>query len=103
MQTLTIDVTKIPRDCIYVGKKGKYITITLMENKNGTDQYGNDGFAVLDIGKERRQAGEKGPIIGNWKDKDRQQASSEKAKAPAPKGDPVEPPWDADDESEIPF
>jgi hypothetical protein len=38
-----------------------------MDNRDGTDQYGYDGFIVQDVGKERREAGIKGPIIGNWK------------------------------------
>jgi len=67
MQSLNIDVTKIDKAAIYEGKKGKYITLTLMDNRDGTDQYGNDGFVVQDIGKQRREAGEKGPIVGNWK------------------------------------
>ncbi len=67
MQSLKIDVTKIDKSAIHVGAKGKYIDLTLMETRDGVDQYGNNGFIVQDIGKERRIAGEKGPIIGNWK------------------------------------
>ncbi len=67
MQTLNIDVLKIDKSAIYEGKKGKYINLTLMENREGEDQYGNHGFIVQDIGKERRESGEKGPIVGNWK------------------------------------
>lgn len=67
MQSLNIDVLKIDKSAIYEGKKGKYITLTLMDNRDGTDQYGNDGFVVQDIGKQRRESGEKGPIVGNWK------------------------------------
>jgi len=67
MQTLNINVTKIDKSAIYEGKSGKYINLTLMENRDGEDQYGNAGFIVQDIGKERREAGERGPIVGNWK------------------------------------
>jgi len=59
----------------YVGKKSISMDVTLMDNRGGPDQYGNDGFAVIDIGKERRLAGEKGPIVGNWKDLDGGQPS----------------------------
>jgi hypothetical protein len=52
---------------IYVGEKGYYSQLSLLEYKDGTDQYQNDGFAAVDLGKERREAGEKGPIVGNWK------------------------------------
>jgi hypothetical protein len=78
---------------IFVGKQGLYCDITLMDNRDGTDQYGNDGFAVQDIGKERRLAGEKGPIIGKWKHVGATQAKPAPA-PPAPVGD---------DCDEIPF
>jgi len=67
MQRLKIDVTKIDKSALYKGAKGTYLDITLLDNRDGTDQYGNDGMIVQDIGRERREAGEKGPIIGNWK------------------------------------
>ena len=52
---------------VYVGQKGHYLTVTLMENRDGPSKFGDDGFAVLEITKEQRDAGEKGPILGNWK------------------------------------
>ena len=86
MQTLKIDLLKfagarhfkakdgtdhvaIPVDPnnVYRGDKGLYCSITLMDNRDGVDQYGNEGFATVDLGKDRRLAGEKGPILGNWK------------------------------------
>jgi hypothetical protein len=68
MQSLKIDVTKIDKPALYHGTKGIYLSLTLFENKSRTtDEYGNDGFIVQDLGKERRLAGEKSPIIGNWK------------------------------------
>lgn len=66
MQKLRIDVTKIPREAIFIGKKGKYVTLVLHENKDGRDAYDNDGFAALEISKEEREAGERGAIVGNW-------------------------------------
>jgi hypothetical protein len=67
MQRLRIDVTKIDKSALYKGAKGTYLDVTLLDNRDGTDQYGNDGMIVQDIGKERREAGEKGAILGNWK------------------------------------
>ena len=67
MITLKINVSKIDKSAIFEGKNGKYCDFVLFENRDGTDQYGNDGFVTQDIGKERRLAGERGPIIGNWK------------------------------------
>jgi len=52
------------------GAKGLYCDLTLMTNRDGRDKYDNDGFAIHDLGKQRREAGEKGPILGNWKDLD---------------------------------
>jgi len=67
MQRLKIDVTKIDKALLFTGAKGTYMDLTLMDNRDGTDQYGNDGFIVQDVGKEKRETGIKGPIIGNWK------------------------------------
>ena len=52
-------------------KKGSHnLDLTLMRNRDGKDQYGKDGFCTVDVGKERRLAGERGPILGNWEDLD---------------------------------
>ena len=67
MRTANINVTKIDKTALYAGKNGKYLNIVFFDNKDGPDQYGNNGFVTQDIGKERRLAGERGPIIGNWK------------------------------------
>lgn len=67
MQKLKIDVRKIAKEHLFQGTKGTYLDVTLLENKNGPDEYGNDGFIVQDVSKEAREAGVKGPIIGNWK------------------------------------
>ena len=68
-----LDVTKLDKTAFHVGKTRadgstpKYCDITLLENRNGKDQYGNDFMVVQDLGKERRLAGERGVIIGNAK------------------------------------
>lgn len=68
MIKLNINVTRIPRDKIKPGKNGKYVALVLFENKAGPDQYGNDGFVSMDVTKEEREAGQRGVIIGNWRD-----------------------------------
>jgi hypothetical protein len=68
MRTANINVTKIDKTALYEGKNGKYLSLVFFDNKEGPDQFGNDGFVTQDLGKERRMAGEKGPIIGNWKE-----------------------------------
>lgn len=52
-------------------KNGSHnLDLTLMRNRDGKDQYGKDGFCTVDVGKDRRLAGERGPILGNWEDLD---------------------------------
>lgn len=73
MIKISIDVTKISKDRLYIGKTredgsaAKYLSITLVENKDGKDRFGNDGFVAEDVSKEERLSGVKGVIIGNWK------------------------------------
>jgi hypothetical protein len=64
---LKIDVTKIDKSRLYEGKKGIYLDAALLTNKDGQSQYGDDGMIVQSIPKEARDAGERGPIIGNWR------------------------------------
>jgi hypothetical protein len=68
MKTIQIQLDKIDKAQIFVGKVHKYLNATLHDNKNGKDEYGNDGFVTQSISKEKREAGERGPIIGNWKE-----------------------------------
>lgn len=101
MQFLNIDVTLIDKTGLIPGKPKpdgrvpKYVDLTLHDNKAGRDQYGNDGFVTQSLPKERRQAGEKGPILGNWKH--HEQGGQRAAAAP------VAAPSKTVDTSEIPF
>jgi len=65
---LSLDVSRIDKTELYehpkTGKKYLNITVLIREEK---DQYKNDGFVVQKISKERKAAGEKGPILGNAK------------------------------------
>jgi hypothetical protein len=65
---ISLDVSKIDKTALYespkTGKKYLNITVLIREMK---DQYQNDGFVVQKISKERKDAGEKGPILGNAK------------------------------------
>ena len=67
MIKLKIDVTKIDKSRLFVGAKGTYLDLALFENKDGKGEYGDDGFIVQEVTKEKREAGIKGPIIGNWR------------------------------------
>ena len=54
-------------NAVYVGEKSRNLELTLIPNRDGPDKYGYTGFAAVNLTKERREAGEKGPIVGNWK------------------------------------
>lgn len=68
MIKLNIDVKKINKEHLYEGKKGTYLNLVLFENRDGVDEYGNSGFVTQEVYKEDREAGVKGPILGNWKE-----------------------------------
>ena len=98
MQLLSIDVTKIDKTALVAGKPKpdghvpKYMDLAMMDNKAGRDEYGNDGFIVQSLSVDRhrgdrreRDAGERGPIIGNWKTLERRGAAAPpKPSKPAP-------------------
>tara|TARA_R110000868_G_scaffold207972_5_gene457111 strand:+ start:222 stop:530 length:309 start_codon:yes stop_codon:yes gene_type:complete len=69
---LKIDVTKIDKALLFKGTKGSYLDATIFVELDTPDQYGNHGMVTQDVSKESRDAGEKGPILGNvkvfWKD-----------------------------------
>lgn len=67
MISIRITREKVAMEHCYVGAKGTYLDMILMDNKDGKDKYGNDGFVVQSVSKEKRQQGVKGPIIGNWR------------------------------------
>ena len=107
MITLSIDVTKIPRERITEkikrdGTPAKYLNLVLVDNREGRDQYENDGFVTLSTSKEEREQGVKMPILGNFRryeDRPREQAP-----APAPSraaARPVHP--DSSEGDDIPF
>lgn len=93
---IKIDVTKILKQHIYEGKKGKYLTVVLWETPD--DKYGNDFRAVQGLSKEARDAREKGPILGNGK-----HFGSKPAQKPAPAKRPADPDLDAATDDDCPF
>ena len=89
--TASLDVTKIDKGKLYKGKKGTYLNITILW-KDEPDEYGNHAMIVQDVGKEAREAGEQGAILGNAKH------IQQKKSQPEPGHGPV------DDESDtLPF
>ena len=86
----SIDLNKIPKDKIYVGKKGKYLPITITLN-NEPDQFGNQGPVVVEQTKDERDAKAEKTYLGNvkvvWTDGnnvDRAPMDNQPQAAPAP-------------------
>ena len=62
----SINLNAIPKDRIFVGKKGKYLPITITLNDE-QDQFGNQGPVVVEQTKEEREAKEPKTYLGNVK------------------------------------
>ena len=62
----SINLTAIPKDKIIVGKKGKYLPITISLNDD-LDQFGNQGPVCVDQTKEERDAKAAKTYLGNVK------------------------------------
>ena len=62
----SIDLNKIPKDKIYVGKKGKYLPVTITINDE-LDQFGNNGPIIVEQTKEEREAKVDKVYLGNVK------------------------------------
>ena len=62
----SINLNNIPKDKIFVGKKGKYLPITITLNDE-LDQYGNQGPVVVEQSKEEREAKVEKTYLGNVK------------------------------------
>ena len=60
----SIDLNKIPKDKIYIGKKGKYLPITITINDE-VDQFGNQGPVVVEQSKEERETKTPKTYLGN--------------------------------------
>ena len=60
----SIDLNKIPKDKIIVGKKGKYLPITITLNDE-PDQFGNQGPVVVAQSKEERESKTAKVYLGN--------------------------------------
>ena len=62
----SINLNAIPKDKIFVGKKGKYLPITITLNDE-LDQFGNQGPVVVEQTKEERDAKAPKTYLGNVK------------------------------------
>ena len=62
----SINLSEIPKDKIYVGKKGKYLPITITLNDD-VDQFGNQGPVGVEQTKEERESKQAKTYLGNVK------------------------------------
>lgn len=63
-----LDVSKIDKTKLFKGEKGIYLDATIiLKEDQPADSYGNHGMIVQDVTKAEREAGQKGPILGNVK------------------------------------
>ena len=62
----SINLSEIPKDKIFIGKKGKYLGITITLNDE-VDQFGNQGPVVVEQTKEEREAKVAKTYLGNTK------------------------------------
>ena len=65
--SISIDVTKIDKSRLFVGKKGTYLDLTTFVDIDNQDQYENNGFIVQTITKDEREQRVQNPILGNCK------------------------------------
>jgi len=62
----SLNLDAIPKDKIFIGKKGKYLPITITINDE-LDQFGNQGPVVVEQTKEERDAKAAKTYLGNVK------------------------------------
>ena len=70
---IKLDVKKLQKELFFLANSGAvYADLTTFVDLVDKDQYGNSGFITQDVSKEDREAGTKGPIVGNvsvfWSD-----------------------------------
>lgn len=64
---IKLNLSKIPREAIFQGEKGKYLDLIVSENRDGDDQYGNSHSVSVSQTKEQRERQEKRVYVGNGK------------------------------------
>lgn len=78
---IKINLSKIDKARLYKGAKGEYLDATVFIDPENPGQYGDHGMITQDVTKAEREAGEKGPAIGNvkvfWRDDSAPQPSQQ--------------------------
>ena len=60
---IKINVDKVDDAHLYPGKQGRYLNVALLPTHD--NPYGDDFMVVQELDKAARDAGKKGPILGN--------------------------------------
>jgi len=63
---INLNLDSIPKDKVFIGKKGKYLAVTVTLNDE-VDPYGNQGPVTVDQTKEERDAKAPKTYLGNAK------------------------------------
>lgn len=62
---IKLNVSQIEKERLFKGQKGVYLDATAFIDLDEKGQYGDNGMVTQDVSKEEREAGVKGPILGN--------------------------------------
>ena len=65
---IKLDVTKLNKDKFFVGKKGTYANITVAENMNGENEYGDTHYVYESQSKDERLDKTEKNYVGNGKE-----------------------------------
>ena len=101
MLRLNINLEKLEKEHFFKGAKGTYVDLTLIPSRDS--QYGDSHFIVQDVGKEKRLAGIKGPIVGNAKPVGGPQQPAGQTTPPASKIAPEDVPGALPADDDVPF
>ena len=82
-----INLSKINKDKIYEGKKGKYYPVTVVIN-NEVGEYGDSGYIMTEQTKDERDASIPNEYLGNvkviWTDGQNVDTTNKNVASPAP-------------------
>jgi Na+-transporting NADH:ubiquinone oxidoreductase subunit NqrA len=87
MITVKLKTNLIDKNRIHRGKKHNYLDLVLIENRNGRDEYGFDGYIKQKLTAEELDSDPRPelPIIGNWTKIERRPAADRPSDTP-PRG-----------------
>lgn len=98
-----INLSKINKDKIYEGKKGKYYPVTVVIN-NEVGEYGDSGYIMTEQTKDERDASMPKEYLGNvkviWTDGQNVDTANKNVVSPAPAANTFE---SKSNEPDLPF